>query len=1061
MPSRSVLSGLFILIFIGSSCLPLVAFSRALENSDSRVTVEKAKEQAQRGVKILDSLRSSVKERRASLEKAARDMDGFLGLPPVYESRRREDLILRNADPYYDAMSSQKVHDRKQRSVTEIQRANVKARATALLVLVGRWSQMDQEQILKLSTDDINNTLNEAVEIADYYGYDTEKLTRLYKIGKETIRKSLFELPENTHPDDDHSYEAMRKRAVSTGLSNASDSMKPAFYVSFRNLFDTYYENATEREIEIAEFMAKKQEYRVLLLKRVTFNYIRALLLSSKPLPPCNVKTKTLKYNLVNGKKIPYLGCPDESLDYLKKYVSAIQKLQHAEADNFLFHSQQIITQQQLTADFASALPVVGDVIDWYKLLYGMYSKETLSGHCFSRLDFGIEFTAAVLPFVSSAMIKGVLKRNADLAYAQKGAFARFLINMSELSTGINQMTTYSNLRRGAYAARAEINRTGGNAIARVTKNNPAMENLAERWGVSAEQMEDFAKSITDSIDLIEQAERGGLSATFVDTAETITEQNLSAAIARIEKTKNATNVSNEESIRRLIKAEKLLNKQRKHFKQLRIISDTITNASTEVAALKQLKKELPEIYELALKEAEKVLADSVLSVQPSKAEVLKASGMVPEHVEEILAVLQQRAGKFSPGENVRRGGLLKPGNSEEENVGLIMRHVNEYATVLIKSGVDTKPMFIKGKSSDWGVHRAYIPVDQAFSKLANPKKATNGVYPSSVLAEIAEYNTTVQAFYKELGNQKHLYSVDLKIKTPIDGKIVDLPVMVIKDTRLGHNTTATLFPNGTYRDELKNIIPAKYIDSSVEPKALRVIAVPDENGIPVAITADYDVLAHGFKTDIAMPDANPTTGYSTAKQNELMEALNRALKENRKYPGTAIHHGPDVLFAGSPGFQDPRVTAIDVEHGVLQISKCDFNCMKQWCTKTGNCKLFGFPNTPICYPANPTKPCIKVDPFRSLKDYMHAMRLKGYNYYPNANWGWGKYNITGGWTMVNYMEADAPVIIQALRNTNSMLREAKNDIVKSSAKSMLEGFKYATECPYGKRASDFIEAGQ
>ncbi len=1044
-PYQRILSGFLIYMLVTVFYLPSEVFSRPLENSETRVKVT---DQTQRGVVLLDSVRQGVKNRRAQLEQEAREIDEKLGLPPVFNTARRQGLLLKNTDPYYDAMNAQKIHDRKQRSVAEIKRNQVKVRADILLIKVKRWSQMDREQILALSTDEINGILNESFEIAGYYGYDTEKLTRLYELGKKTIRESLFELPENTHPDNDYSYERMKKNALDGALEGA----KPGLYRSFRDLFDNYYDNATNREVEIAEFMAKKQEYRVTLFKRVTFNYVYALLLASKPLPPCQVKTRPIRYQVIQGKKIAYLGCPDESLDYLKKYVAAIQKLQGAESDNFIFQAKMLVVEQQMVADLASSLPVIGDGVDWFKLAYGMYFHETLSGHCFSRLDQGIELVAAMLPLVSSAAIKKILARNADLAFKEKGGLARLIINTGEIKTGLAKMATYNNVRRAAYATRAEANSVTGKLVHRVTHNTPVLEDFANRWGVSPKEMERFSESIMTTIDLIEKGEGGELAemlaSDFVDTAEGELEKEVVRRLARLDEGINSGK-ANEEVMQILLEREKLLYKQKNEAKMARIMGDTIDNAEAEIETLKRLQKEVPEVFEIAQSNARKTLDDVLLSMQPARAQVLKESGLVPEHVDEFLNYLKRRAGGSE-------------GKEAQEKIALLYRYVNEDATALIKAGFDTKPMSIKGKSSDWGVHRAFIPVDQALSKLGNPNKGIVGTFSPEDVAKMKEFNKKVREFFEGLGDNADLYRTTL-FKN-------DMPVYTIFDKRAGQKVTAYLDASGNYLDELENIIPKRYIDLSISPEPLQVLAIPNKEGIPIPVTADYDLLAFGFTSKIQKPEYNDLTGFVNKKQEHLMGKMNRWIQEKFDYMGKLMHHGPEVQYPASPGaFQDHLVTAVDLVDGgrVLQIKRCDFDCMKTWCTKTGYCTPFGFPATPICNPVKPKKPCIKVDPDRLLKDYMHAMRMNGYKYFPNANWGWGKYNVGGGWTMMNYMDTKPSFwnqygshsVYQTLKDSEFLLQNAKQDLKKEAAKYMLQGYKYAIDCPYGKRESDFIEA--
>ena len=76
------------------------------------------------------------------------------------------------------------------------------------------------------------------------------------------------------------------------------------------------------------------------------------------------------------------------------------------------------------------------------------------------------------------------------------------------------------------------------------------------------------------------------------------------------------------------------------------------------------------------------------------RAEAIAISNIVPSHAESLAYV------------------------ADKENIIIVMRPVNQHATRLIQLGNATKDMHVKGKSSNWGPQRGYIPVEQRFSKL-------------------------------------------------------------------------------------------------------------------------------------------------------------------------------------------------------------------------------------------------------------------------------------------------------------------------------------------------------
>jgi len=93
-------------------------------------------------------------------------------------------------------------------------------------------------------------------------------------------------------------------------------------------------------------------------------------------------------------------------------------------------------------------------------------------------------------------------------------------------------------------------------------------------------------------------------------------------------------------------------------------------------------------------------------------------SAMAPEHVEAFKQVAQQK------------------------NTVIMVRPVNPDATRLISRGEATKSMNVKGKSSNWGPQKGYIPADQTYSKLWR----TLSHDPAQRESEIREYQEKTDA---------------------------------------------------------------------------------------------------------------------------------------------------------------------------------------------------------------------------------------------------------------------------------------------------------------------------
>ena len=85
---------------------------------------------------------------------------------------------------------------------------------------------------------------------------------------------------------------------------------------------------------------------------------------------------------------------------------------------------------------------------------------------------------------------------------------------------------------------------------------------------------------------------------------------------------------------------------------------------------------------------------------------------------------------------------FLKVAN--EQNVVIMGRPVNPDATILILNNAATKSMNVKGKSSNWGPQKGYLPRNQRYSKLWRTVKN-----PSERDAKIADFNAKTKKMLK------------------------------------------------------------------------------------------------------------------------------------------------------------------------------------------------------------------------------------------------------------------------------------------------------------------------
>jgi hypothetical protein len=431
------------------------------------------------------------------------------------------------------------------------------------------------------------------------------------------------------------------------------------------------------------------------------------------------------------------------------------------------------------------------------------------------------------------------------------------------------------------------------------------------------------------------------------------------------------------------------------------------------------------EMRERAMRNSDEAMDQNLLLKQGMREDRIARSHMVPGHIEQL--------------EYLAAG----------EDAVLMYRSVNPDATRLLDEGVYTKWMNVKGKSSDWGVQRAYIPRDQRFSKLGNPAGKIDD-------AKIKKFQAQVDDCLPPVVKKPCFGTVHLEINGD--------PVMIVKKAD-GTEVPAIYNPRtGRYLEDVdRNLVDiTDNLDTTAKPREFEVLA--DDQGNP--LTADYDFLSMGFRgqsrgkrvrevkatgevvhdglSDI--PRFDPERGYITERESALLEKANRAcnrggynLEKFKKGEFVNIsHHGPETGYPGSPGALDlgvdPEITAFDPIHKrFLVIPRCDYECMVDWCKTTGKCgALLESGKIDFCKKAG-QKGCIPPDPNRLLKDYIHKMRLHEYTLGPNSVWPWGHYNPVEGWSFLEYL-ANLKEPIEAV---DGAARRAKRTYVPPSGSSV------------------------
>ena len=440
----------------------------------------------------------------------------------------------------------------------------------------------------------------------------------------------------------------------------------------------------------------------------------------------------------------------------------------------------------------------------------------------------------------------------------------------------------------------------------------------------------------------------------------------------------------------------------------------TMRDAADDRIAAQILRgsKHLKEVYETALQRSQGLLDDGLRRSQGSGA---YKSFMPAKHQKAFSKVAKKQ----------RRVIVMRP-------VG------EDAAKVLNDNFAATKGLDIKPKSANWGPQRAFIPVDQNFSKLGNPS-----VDFKIDMKKIKEFNAKAHACLKEIPPCANT----TKLRIPIEGEADLVDVVIVSKKGKGRTPV--------YRKKTGELIDPKgmrQIDpSELDSKAIEHMEVfADADGNP--LTADYDLLAVGSTREAQLPSASSGAGFDidTASQtprgagdkgtlsteiDEVVDDLNRAAREEGGYTqGKLVHHGPDAfnpstegVFTASEMADDLALTVFDPDFGELAIPQCDVDYMKKWCEFTGMCK----PER-IC-PKGVTVGCIPVDPDRILKDYFHNARLRGIDINPHSSWKWGNYNAAGGWTQTSFLGMPSDAVESLSKSNLKQLQEYWEKQISSS----------------------------
>jgi hypothetical protein len=200
-------------------------------------------------------------------------------------------------------------------------------------------------------------------------------------------------------------------------------------------------------------------------------------------------------------------------------------------------------------------------------------------------------------------------------------------------------------------------------------------------------------------------------------------------------------------------------------------------------------------------------------------------------------------------------------------NEVLLHRPVNPEAYIHLAEGAPTKGIHIKGKSSDWGPHRGYIPVHEKYSKLAHLKNAAERD------AKVAKY---------EEKNREALEG-GFAVAVPLEGS---------------EGKAVIRGGEAVWTHELK-----------AGDEILEVLGERKTRGY---ITADVDMLAFGRKTGASNETLDdPEEGTITRGEMETVDALNKAFLRHGYTGGKIVQHGAEDRYKLSDGVDYP-VTAFE-----------------------------------------------------------------------------------------------------------------------------------------------------
>lgn len=260
---------------------------------------------------------------------------------------------------------------------------------------------------------------------------------------------------------------------------------------------------------------------------------------------------------------------------------------------------------------------------------------------------------------------------------------------------------------------------------------------------------------------------------------------------------------------------------------------------------------------------------------------------------------------------------------AKKRNEIIIFRSTGPWSRPHIENGHPTKPFHVKGKSSTWGPHAGFVPLNSKYSKAVGAKNITKGVNLNNEAIKgryarpVALYLTRqyIDTYLTSKRGMTARPAVD-RITTPRDGVMYFYCRKPDEQDRpgneqyvfLGKRTDGNAWEISVFPDGAAQTHPRALFLQESSAEQLLVMAVPGSN---LPITGDYDLFAvcpswgdYGsldMKMDPTLDDPKQNRSFARTQQKAFMvprphEVMmkNRAIESMRHIQNATTPEDPD-----------------------------------------------------------------------------------------------------------------------------------------------------------------------